>query len=602
MIATAKQFLDLLSPREKVQLWILAAAMVVLAVVETAGVASILPFIAVVNNPEVIQRNPWLRLAYDSLGYASPQSFLVSLGIVVLAFIVFSNVVKALTAWWRLSYDNNLNYTLARRLLAQYMARPYAFFLNRNTSDMTKNILTEVRNCIGGVLSAGMEILSSSLVCLFMLGLLLAIDPFIAIVIMGVLSGAYAGIYFLARRKLARIGREQVVASSMKYRAANEALGAIKDLKILGRERSFLERFSDHARRHALNNVSGGVISALPRYVLEILAFGGILALMLHFLRIQERSGHVIPLLALYAFAGYRLLPAVQQIFSAITSVRINLYSLRVLHQDLVQGQTGAGAEAALPDFTEAKPVPFVQRLELRDISFSYPEARDPVLDAFNLTVVPHSSVGLVGATGSGKTTVVDLILGLLTPGSGRIFVDGVDIQECLSRWQRNLGYVPQHIFLSDDTVLANIAFGVPEGEIDMAAVKRAASVANLHSFIEEELPSGYHTAVGERGIRLSGGQRQRLGIARALYRDPPILIMDEATSALDGITEEAVTEAIRALSGRKTLITIAHRLTTVKDCDVIYLMDQGRIAGRGTYAELMKTSSWFRAAARTGA
>jgi ABC-type multidrug transport system fused ATPase/permease subunit len=233
-------------------------------------------------------------------------------------------------------------------------------------------------------------------------------------------------------------------------------------------------------------------------------------------------------------------------------------------------------------------------------VRFSYSGTQNPVLDGISLVIPCYSSVGIVGATGTGKTTLVDLILGLLIPTSGQLRVDGVVITgENLLRWRHNVGYVPQNIFLADDTITNNIAFGVPEQEIDHAAVVRAARIANLQEFIEGELPRGYETFVGERGVRLSGGQRQRLGIARALYRDPAMLIMDEATSSLDGVTEGAVNEALHALSGKKTVITIAHRLTTVKACEVIYLLEQGRISSYGSYDELIKTSPWFRAAAR---
>ncbi|MBK8185293.1 MAG: ATP-binding cassette domain-containing protein [Candidatus Competibacteraceae bacterium] len=242
-------------------------------------------------------------------------------------------------------------------------------------------------------------------------------------------------------------------------------------------------------------------------------------------------------------------------------------------------------------------------RIFLSAVTYHYPGIHELAIKGLNLAIKPNTSIGLVGSTGSGKTTTVDIILGLLTPTSGQMLVDGIEINsDNLACWQRNLGYVPQHIYLSDDTITRNIAFGVPNQEIDMTAVIRAARIANMHEFIEGELPESYETIIGERGVRLSGGQRQRIGIARALYRDPTVLIMDEATSALDGITEEAVMEALHNLSGKKTVIMIAHRLTTVKDCDVIYLLEEGQIIDQGKFFDLQKSSKWFQAATKVEA
>lgn len=602
MFMVIRKIFDLLSTKERKQLYFIFGSLVNMAFIEMAGIASIMPFMAVVANQDVIRTNRWLKLFYDFFKFTSLHSFLFFLGSLVLGMLVFSNIFKALTTWLTLRFDNRLNYMLARRLLAQYLARPYSFFLNRNTAVLGKNVLSEVKNVIGGVLSAGMQVLSSALVGFFILALLLMVNPLIAVTIVAVLGGSYGGIYLLARNRLTTIGREQLEANSMKYKAASEALSGIKDLKILGRERVFLDRFAVQAQLHARNNVIAGIISQLPRYALEVVAFGGILLIVLFFLGSEQGLGQMVPLLALYAFAGYRLLPALQQIFSGITTVRVNLATLEALHRDLTEERRKTDPELILTDTEGLEPLPFTGGLELRNIGFTYPEAQDQVLDGINLTIVHNTTVGFIGATGCGKTTTVDIILGLLTPSEGHLLADGIEVSGGnLLRWQRNLGYVPQNIFLSDDTVTRNIAFGVQDSEIDMAAVVRAARIANLAEFVEKELPQGYETVIGERGVRLSGGQRQRIGIARALYRDPSVLIMDEATSSLDGVTEEAVMDAIRNLSRKKTIIMIAHRLTTVKDCDIIYLMEHGKIINQNTYAELQKSSEWFKVAAKTG-
>ena len=601
-LASARKLLELFSAREKTYLYLMLAALACVALIDVVGVASIMPFIAVVANPHVIQTNRWLKLAYDFFVFTNPQSFLFWLGMLVLGLMVAGNLFKALTSWLSFKHDNWLTYTLARRMLASYLSRPYEFFFNRNTVELSTIVLSEARLVIAGILGPSMQVVSSVLVTLFILGLLLAVNPAIAITIVIVVGSAQGVIYMLTARYVARISWIQGEANAMKHKIASEALSGIKDLKILGRAGAFLERFSVHARRHAEANTLAGIISQLPRFVLETIAFGGILLILLFKLDSGQTPTAMVTLLALYAFAGYRLLPAIQQIFSSISTVRYNLYALEILHHDL----RGAGAivdsENKLAETKDLQPLPLTRALVLRNVVYGYPGSRESAIKGINVTIDPNASIGLVGATGSGKTTTVDLILGLLTPTSGQLLVDDTNItSDNIARWQRNLGYVPQHIFLSDDTIARNIAFAVPDEEIDMTAVVRAARIANLHTFIEKELHDGYKTVIGERGVRLSGGQRQRIGIARALYRDPAMLIMDEATSALDSITEEAVIEALHTLAGKKTIIMIAHRLSTVKECDVIYLMDHGRITTQGTYDELMESSAWFKASARTG-
>ena len=603
MITIIKKLLNLLSSKEKFKLLLLFITQVILAFFEMAGIASIMPFMAVVTNPNVIQKNWWLKSVNNLLQFNNTRDFLFFLGIVVLALMIFNNLAKALMTWMTLSYDNNLNYKLAKRLLTSYITQPYAFFLNRNTAEMGKNVLQEVRTVIAGVLSAGMTLLSSALVSFFILALLMAVDIFIAINIILILGISYGLIYVVVRRRLNIIGKDQVAYNAQKYKSASEALTGIKDLKILGREAMFIDKFAFYARNHARNNITAGVISQLPRYALEIIAFGGILMMVLIFLKEGHgSSGHMVPLLALYAFAGYRLLPALQQIFANVATVRFNLAALDVLHQDLKNNRSTVDSKSILSKIESAEAFPFTQQFELQNISFRYSGVKEFVLRNLSLTIPINASIGFVGSTGSGKTTAVDIILGLLSPSSGDLLVDGEVISDDnLYKWQRNLGYVPQTIFLCDDTVAKNIAFGVTDAKIDMEAVVRAARIANLDGFVTKEMPNGYETVIGDRGIRLSGGQRQRIGIARALYNDPSVLIMDEATSSLDGLTEEAVMEAIYSLSKRKTIIMVAHRLTTVRDCDEIYLFQNGRIENQGTYEQLQKSSEWFRAAVKSG-
>ena len=599
MPSVLKKLLALLDTRDRATASAVLVSLIFVALFEVAGIASIMPFMAVVMNPEIIHTNRFLERAFQELGFQSDQTYLVALGLLVLGLLVFGNVVKAVSLWMTLRFHNGLYYKLARRLLARYMSLPYTFFLNRNTAEMSKNILGEVQTVVGGVLDPMTKAISSLLVCTAILTLLIVVDPLVALAIALVLGGCYVSVYTLARRKLQSIGRQQVEASAQKFKWAGEALSGIKDLKVLGREHTFLQRFSLHAAKHAHNNVTAGLISALPRFALEAVAFGGILLVVIYFVAQGEGIGQMVPLLALYAFAGYRLMPSLQELFIAFAKLRFSAAGLDVVHRDLTLGPLQSeDPEQHLPP-TSWAPLSFKQRLELRDVSFSYEGTFEPALRHLDLLVTPNTSIGLVGPTGCGKSTTVDLILGLITPSEGKMLVDEAQVTtENVRQWQQNVGYVPQTIYISDDTITRNIAFGVPDEEIDMAKVREAARLAKLAEFVENELPQRYDTAIGERGVRLSGGQRQRIGIARALYRDPPVLIMDEATSALDGVTEEHIMDAVRTLSGKKTIILIAHRLTTVRDCDVIYLLERGSIVSQGTFDELMRDSSWFRVSA----
>jgi ABC-type multidrug transport system fused ATPase/permease subunit len=376
-----------------------------------------------------------------------------------------------------------------------------------------------------------------------------------------------------------------VRANKDRFQKANEALGGVKEIKLLGREKVFLDDYAKVSRFFAIRMALGEALSNSPRYILDMFAFGAILGIMM-WLFVQDAS-QVIPVVGIYAFAGYRLMPALQNIYRAITKARFHTAVLETVKRDL---------ENAPADFPEhVKRLTLKDKLELRGISFKYPTASSSLLNGLSLDIKANTSVAFVGSTGSGKTTLVDIILGLLDPDKGTLEVDGMLLSEDkLRNWQANLGYVPQTIFLSDGTIAQNIAFGIPEDEIDREAVRKAAHIANLHEFVMS-LPDGYNTIVGERGVRLSGGQRQRIGIARALYHDPGVLILDEATSALDNVTEEAVFQAIKNVTGKKTVIMIAHRISTVRECDQIFVLEKGRIVSRGSYQELLSSSARFR-------
>lgn len=596
MKSAVKKILNLLTRQERRVLYLLLGAVLLMAIIEIAGIASIMPFLAVVSNPEVIHQNQYLQWGYQTFGFTSDNSYLFALGGVVLILLVLSNTFSAITTWLLLRYTWARNHSLSKRLFERYLGEPYEFFLSRNSSEMAKNILSEVLQVVTGLLIPGIRVIAKGLVALAIIILLLAIDFILAITVTAVLGGVYAFIYAFVRRKLKNLGQGRVADDARRYQVANEAFGGIKDVKLLGSEASFVEAFRAPSLGYANARASQLVISQIPRYALEIVAFGGILVILLYLIGRGDALQQAIPIVGLYAFAGYRLMPALQHVFAGFTSIRFNLDALDVLFNDIHHELSTAPPPPFIKrDETSTEVLRFQETVVLNDVHFSYPDAEEPTITALSLEIKKNTTVAFVGPTGCGKTTTVDLILALLNPSAGRLLVDQNPItEENRRRWQRNLGYVAQDIFLCDDSVARNIAFGVPADRIDRDAVIRAAQTANIHDFIITELTDGYDTLVGERGVRLSGGQRQRIGIARALYRDPDILVFDEATSALDGITERAIMESITRLSGNKTIIMIAHRLSTVRDCDQIFLLEKGRLVATGTYDKLLENNARF--------
>jgi ABC-type bacteriocin/lantibiotic exporter with double-glycine peptidase domain len=563
-----------------------------MAFLQTLGVASIIPFMSVLGNPELVETNRWLFLGYNHLGFSDPKNFLFFLGLVVFSALVLSSAFKALTQWVMLRFIYSCNHSLSCRLLQGYLGRPYTWFLNRHSADLGKSVLSEASLVVNQTMVPCMNLITQGTVAIFLIILLVLVDSVLALIVALVLGGSYLFIYVILRPYLSRIGADRLAANKQRYQIAQEALGGIKEVKIFGRENVFFKRFVDPSFRFARNQANSSIAGILPSYFMEMLAFGGILLIAMYLFRTHESFGSILPVLGVYAFAGYRLMPALQGLYHQLARLRFGQPALDDLYKDILefeQNQSTGQDPAAEKIFPKSAII-------LEDISFTYPQAKVPALENINLKVPANTTVGLVGGTGSGKTTTVDIMLGLLSPDKGRLLVDGVPIiSDNVRSWQQALGYVPQHIYLADDTVAANIAFGLPPELIDMDIVVNAARIAEMHNFVVKEMPSGYETLVGERGIRLSGGQRQRIGIARALYHDPKVLVLDEATSALDNVTERQVMQSISAMKGKRTIILIAHRLTTVSSCDRIYFLDQGQIKAWGTYNELIEKSEQFK-------
>jgi len=586
-----KKLLFLLTSKERKQASLLLVMIIIMAFLEMIGVASIMPFIAVLTNPSLVETNVILNYMFqisNSFGVGNQSEFLFFLGALVFVLLITSLLFKSFTIYAQLRFVYMREYSISKRLVECYLNQPYAWFLNRNSADLGKSILSEVATVVGSGMGSIMELISKSMVAVAILCLLTFTDLKLTIIVGFTFSIFYGLIYMFSRSYLSRIGIQRLKTNQLRFTAVNEAFGAAKEVKVGRLEKIYTKLFSDPAKIYARCQSSSKILSQLPRFAIEGVAFGGMVLVILYLMLQKGTFVNALPIVAVYAFGGYRLMPALQQIYSSINQLRF----------------IGPAIDDLYNDFSNLKPIklndnsllpPLNKSIKLKNIYYDYPNASRKALKNINLEIIARTTIGLVGATGSGKTTAADIILGLIEPKEGYLEVDGQIINKNnIVAWQSSIGYVPQHIYLSDNTIAANIAFGQNKEDINYEAVEKVSKIANLHEFVVNDLPKKYQTNVGERGIRLSGGQRQRIGIARALYHNPQVLILDEATSALDNLTEKAVMDAVNNLGKNITIILIAHRLSTVKNCDTIYILESGEIKNKGTFEELTKTNKYF--------
>jgi ABC-type multidrug transport system fused ATPase/permease subunit len=580
------KLLFLLSPREQKHAFFLLLMMLIMALIDLAGVASILPFMTVLTNPEIIENNILLNKMFKAsylIGVESRQDFIFFFGILVLILLVTSLIIKALTTFFQARFVQLREYSISKRLVEGYLHQPYTWFLNQNSANLGKNILSEVGQIISNGISPLIELISKSIVAISLVVLLILVDPKLALIVSIFLGGFYMLIFYFIKGYLEKIGNIRLENNRLRFSVVSEAFGSIKCLKLSGLEQILIEKFSHSALTFAKTSAASAVARQLPRFILEAIAFSGIIIFLLHLILQNKSFNNALPIISLYIFAGYRLLPALQQIYGSLTQITFVKPSLDKIVSDLNNLQKPYTIQ-------KQKKLKLNKEIKLNNICYDYPNSSITTLKDINLTITAKNIVGIIGTTGAGKTTIVDVILGLLEAQKGTVEVDGQIItKKNLRSWQNIIGYVPQQIYLLDDTVQANIAFGIKPENIDQNSLIRASKIANLHDFVTNELVNKYHTKVGEQGVRISGGQRQRIGIARALYHDPQVLVLDEATSALDNETEQAVVSAINNLRRDITIILIAHRLNTIKNCDIIFKIDKGKIIEKGSFYELFK-------------
>ncbi len=572
MLSSLKQLWQILSPLDKRKVIYVFILVMGMAFIESAGVISIMPFLAVLSNPNVVESNSYLKQLYDFTGAANKQNFILYLGFLSLFVVICSTVFKIVTQYAVNRFASLQRHYFSTRLLKTYLQQNYEFFIQRNTGTLAKNILSEVDQLIWTMILPALTLMSYGVVLLSMVGILLLYDPLMAIATAFVLGLFYASIYMLVRKKLTQIGQEFTQANKERYQTCQEALAGIKDVMINNAEHGYIKQFEESSRVFARHIATRETLGQVPLNVIETVGYGCLIGLAMLLVVSGKEVSHILPVLGLYGFAAYRMLPAAQNMYRAISQIKFSEQVLSVLKPEFALEKD----ELKHIEKDSTQYLKFEHSIRLENISFAYPNRiESPILNNFSLEVKKNASLGIVGKSGSGKSTLMDIMLGLLFPQQGKVYIDDVELTaDNITQWRDLVGYVPQNIYLADKSIAENIAFGVAKIDIDLKRVEFVARQAQIDDFIQSQLPLGYHTLVGERGVMLSGGQRQRIGIARALYKNPQVLFMDEATSALDTETEQAVNEAIQNLNGKMTMVIIAHRESAVAKCDKIFKLD----------------------------
>jgi ABC-type multidrug transport system fused ATPase/permease subunit len=542
------------------------------AVFQVIGVTSIFPFLALAADPDRIRRSDFGTRFLSLFPPMENFQLLLVAGVIAIAAILVSNAVNLLAEYARTRYAQNFAHWLRVRLLRQMASQPYTYFLQRNSGDLLKKILGDVASYTVGVFLPLLDTVARAVTAMLLLITLFLVQPVIALSAAIGLGGFYVITFRLLARKRREVDENLRTHAIGFYREAHQMLGGIKPVKVHRAEEHFLARFAGHSAIIAKMTARVSIFN-IARYLVEPLAFGGLVVAVLLLAARGRDFSDILPNLGVMALAGYRLLPALQLLYGQLTQVSSMRHAMDEVYDEFVAAETDGSVSPAISSDALARVRPFRwnDSITLREISFGYPGASRPALKEISLIIAKNTSLGVIGPTGSGKSTFVDLLLGLYQPTAGEILIDDEPLTSALvPAWQASIGYVPQDIFLIDDTIARNIAFGLPDTEIDPARLREACIMAQLLEFIEIELPDGFDTNVGERGIRLSGGQRQRIGLARALYHRPSLLILDEATSALDMATEAKLLEALRSLAGKLTMVVAAHRLSTIAGCDKV--------------------------------
>ena len=597
MLPRLKKLATLLERRDKLQLAGLLGLMFIGAFLDMAGVGAVPAFVAALAIPERVMEYPALASLLERLGITTGRQLIIWGALALIVVFLLKNLFLIALNYVYIRTTERYRVRLSDRLFSAYMRAPFEFHLSRNTAELLRNVNTEASRVIQYVIVGLLSATLATLMTVFIVALLIVATPWIALVGIAIIGGGSWLFLRATRGKVDRYGEVALLQRRNGIKAVNQGLGGLQDARILGREHYFISAFRESIEQYALADRWKEFVSKTTVPVLEFVAVAGLLLIVFILVLTGSDLGTLMPMVALFGAAIVRLRATISTIAGSITQIRYSIVGVDPVFNDL-QLLEGAGharpARPAPAGERSVKRLPMRRAIQVENVSYAYPGTAAPVLRDIHLTIEKGSSVAFVGSTGSGKTTLVNVLLGLLKPEQGRVTVDGVDIQDHLRPWRANVGYIPQAIYLLDDTIRRNVAFGLGDEEIDEGQLWTALRAAQLEDFVRT-LPDGAETIVGERGIRLSGGQRQRIGLARALYSNPEVLVMDEATSSLDNETERLVMQALDELKDGRTFIIIAHRLSTVRKCERLYFLKDGRVEAAGTYDELNQMHNEFR-------
>ena len=571
------------SKTDKIKIGLLMLLVIAGSFLELLAVSIFSPFIELIMDMDSLEESDVMSFLYHLFDFKQIEHFLAFLASGIIVIYIVKNVYIIIEKNIIYKFSYRIQRTMSTRLLKSYMQEPYTFHLNKNISILQRSMQEDTDQFTKGIIHS-MEMIAEICVCVSIGIYLYIVSKSITVIVAGLLLFCLAIFSYISRKYSSEWGRQGQQYKSKIYQWMNQSLGGIKEIKVLNREESFIKNYDGYFARYVRVLRLSRLIGVVPKYIIEMVCMTGLLlAVIFKIFYGQKDLADFVPQLAVFAVAAFRLLPSVGKINEHLSAVLYAVPSLDLIYNDLMEVD-----KLEVTEKDKDNDWKFKNKIEVRNVTYAYPDGDVNVIENANFVIDRGTTVAFIGASGAGKSTMVDILLGLLAPQYGKIYADGMNIYKNLPTWQKEIGYIPQVIYLSDDTIRNNVAFGVDEKEIDEQAVVNALQQAQLFDFVES-LPEGLDTFVGDRGVRLSGGQRQRIGIARALYHNPEVLVLDEATSALDYDTETAVMEAIEKLQGHKTILIIAHRLTTIKNADVIYEVGNGKVE-RKEKQEVLKT------------
>ncbi|SNZ20137.1 ABC-type multidrug transport system, ATPase and permease component [Cohaesibacter gelatinilyticus] len=574
-----KKLWAMLSGSQRWAAVILGVLMLLGMAFETLGIGLVIPALALMTDPEIMSPDSKFAPYIAQLGTPSRETLVKYGMLVLLGVYAVKTIFLIFLAWCQSKFVYALEASVSTRLFDGYLRQPYLYHVARNSAHLLRNPTALVAEFVQ-VVQQGLLLIAEFFVLLGVSVLLVTVEPFGAIIVVGILGISGWLINKSIRNRVLVWGERRQHHENYRMQHLQQGLNGIKDVKLSGLERHFLNEFAQHSIESASASQLRTAFKAIPRLVLELLAVVGLVVLVIVMLDTGKTVALLLPTLGLFAAAAFRLMPSVNRIIAGFQALRFAEPVINTLHTEIEDIENCA-------DINDQPAMAFDKTIVCRDVMFQYPESQSHSLQGVSFEIHKGESVGLVGGSGAGKSTLVDLLTGLLQPEAGFVCVDGNDITQNIRGWQKQIGYVPQFIYLTDDSLRRNVAFGVPDHLIDDDAVHRALRAAQLEDYVSS-LSDGFDSQVGDRGVRLSGGQRQRIGIARALYNDPPVLVLDEATSALDSATEKGIIEAVVALHGEKTIIIVAHRLTTIQHCDRVLRLEKGKLVQEGDVATVL--------------